>query len=91
MKKKKYDGYKAFQYLEAGKDYKDFKLSKDKDRVEPWTVGREPRAADDLKVPQWFFLSGPLPDMALETNALIIEGFGKKLKGTSVDPDFTPV
>ena len=25
---KKYDGYKAFQYLEPGKDYREFKLRK---------------------------------------------------------------
>jgi len=34
--KKVYDGYKSFQYLEAGEDYKDFKLSKQNDRVEPY-------------------------------------------------------
>lgn len=33
MKKKFYDGYKSFQYLEAGKDYKIFKLAKEVDRV----------------------------------------------------------
>ncbi|SEO26773.1 membrane dipeptidase [Amphibacillus marinus] len=31
--KKNYDGYKAFQYLEAGKDYQEFKLAKQIDRV----------------------------------------------------------
>lgn len=32
-----YDGYKSFQYLEPGIDYKEFKLSKENDRVEPYT------------------------------------------------------
>ncbi|HUV07337.1 MAG TPA: membrane dipeptidase, partial [Spirochaetia bacterium] len=35
---KKYMGYKAFQYLEKGKDYRDFKLAKEIDRVEPYKV-----------------------------------------------------
>jgi membrane dipeptidase len=37
MKRKKYEGYKSFQYLEAGADYKPYKLSKEFDRVEPFT------------------------------------------------------
>lgn len=35
---KKYSGYKAFQFLEAGKDYRAFKLAKGIDRVEPYRV-----------------------------------------------------
>jgi len=35
---KKYGGYKAFQYLEPGKDYRAFKLAKATDRVEPYRV-----------------------------------------------------
>lgn len=35
---KKYSGYKSFQYLEAGKDYKVFTLAKEVDRVEPYVV-----------------------------------------------------
>jgi len=35
---KKYSGYKAYQYLEAGKDYKPFKLAKEIGRVEPYWV-----------------------------------------------------
>ncbi|TSB47720.1 dipeptidase [Alkalicoccobacillus porphyridii] len=34
--KKVYDGYKSFQYLEAGEDYKEYKLAKEIDRVEPY-------------------------------------------------------
>jgi membrane dipeptidase len=35
---KKYSGYKAYQYLEKGKDYKDFNLAKEIERVEPYEV-----------------------------------------------------
>ncbi|RBP86098.1 membrane dipeptidase [Cytobacillus firmus] len=34
--KKIYDGYKSFQYLDEGEDYKEYKLSKENDRVEPY-------------------------------------------------------
>jgi membrane dipeptidase len=37
MKKKKYDGYKSYQYLEGGIDYKPYKLSKEFDRIDPYT------------------------------------------------------
>lgn len=37
-KKKVYDGYSAFDYLEAGFDYKEFKLTKATDRVPPYIV-----------------------------------------------------
>lgn len=36
IKRKDYDGYQSFQYLEAGKDYKQYKMSKQFDRVEPY-------------------------------------------------------
>jgi membrane dipeptidase len=36
--RKKYDGYQAFQFLEAGVDYRDIKLAADVDRVEPYIV-----------------------------------------------------
>ena len=42
--KKIYDGYKSFQYLEAGVDYKEYKLSKENDRVEPYVY---PVSADE--------------------------------------------
>lgn len=35
---KKYNGYKSFQYLEPGKDYKPFRLAKEINRVEPYIV-----------------------------------------------------
>ena len=33
MQNKRYDGYKSYQYLEAGVDYKAFKLARELDRV----------------------------------------------------------
>ena len=36
MKKKTYDGYKSFQNLEPGVDYRPFKLAKETRRVEPF-------------------------------------------------------
>jgi membrane dipeptidase len=35
MKKKKYDGYRSFRYLDPGIDYKAFRLAREIDRVEP--------------------------------------------------------
>lgn len=35
---KKYSGYKAYQYLEADKDYKAFKMAKEINRLEPYLV-----------------------------------------------------
>lgn len=52
-------------------------------------VGGEPCAADDLDALEWFPLSGPLPEMAFEADAHIIERYNKtKLEGVPVDPDF---
>jgi membrane dipeptidase len=36
MKKKTYDGYRSFQYLEAGTDYRAFELAKEVGRVQPY-------------------------------------------------------
>jgi hypothetical protein len=53
-------------------------------------ISGEPRAGDDLQALEWFPLSGPLPEMAFEADAHIIERYGKtKLSGAPVDPDFT--
>lgn len=52
-------------------------------------IGGEPRAGDDLQTLQWFPLFGPLPEMAFEADAHIIERYGRtRLKGAPVDPDF---
>ncbi len=37
-KEKKYDGYKAYSYLEPGLDYKEYKLTRATDRVTPYVV-----------------------------------------------------
>ncbi len=37
-KNKTYSGYTAYQYLEKGKDYKEFRLAKEIDRVEPYRI-----------------------------------------------------
>lgn len=47
--KKIYDGYKSFQYLEAGVDYKEYKLSKENDRVAPYVY---PVSADEEETVQ---------------------------------------
>lgn len=38
MKKKNYEGYRSFQYLEPGVDYREFKLAKEIGRVESYQV-----------------------------------------------------
>ncbi len=38
MRRKNYDGYRSFQYLEAGVDYKPFRLSKEVGRVPSYSV-----------------------------------------------------
>ena len=38
MSKKRYNGYRSFQYFEPGTDYKVFKLSKEVVRVPPYVV-----------------------------------------------------
>ncbi|MFC1661308.1 dipeptidase, partial [Gemmatimonadota bacterium] len=35
---KSYDGYRSFQYLEAGRDYRPFDLAEEVDRVDPYLV-----------------------------------------------------
>lgn len=46
---KAYDGYRSFEYLEAGRDYRPFDLAREIDRVDPYVVplsqGEEERAA----------------------------------------------
>lgn len=38
MKEKNYQGYKSFSYLEAGKDYRAYPLSREFDRVQPYVL-----------------------------------------------------
>lgn len=53
MTKKTYSGYRSFQYLEPGEDYKPFKLAKEIGRVEPYvypvTEEQERRVQDLLE------------------------------------------
>jgi ADP-ribose pyrophosphatase YjhB (NUDIX family) len=52
-------------------------------------VAGELCACDDLETLEWVPLSGPLPEMAFEADAHIIERYQKtKLVGLLVDPDF---
>ena len=39
---KKYSGYRPYQYLEKGKDYKQFRLAKEIQRVPPYTIPLTP-------------------------------------------------
>lgn len=41
-KNKQYAGYKSYEYLEEGKDYKSFKLTKEIGRVEPYSFDLSP-------------------------------------------------
>jgi ADP-ribose pyrophosphatase YjhB (NUDIX family) len=53
-------------------------------------VGGEFCAADDLERLEWFPFSGPLPELAFEADAHIIERYYEtSLVGAPVDPDFS--
>ncbi len=52
MQKKRYNGYKAYQYLEAGTDYKAFELDKEVDRVPSQAV--EVSEAEEARVKKLF-------------------------------------
>lgn len=45
MKKKQYDGYKSFQYLEPEADYKPFQMAKEIGRVSPYLLSVSPEEA----------------------------------------------
>lgn len=49
MQKKNYQGYKSFEYLEPGTDYKPYRLSKEFDRVEPFALPLEPAQEERVK------------------------------------------
>lgn len=49
MKTKKYNGYKSFDYLEPGIDYKPFKLAKEIGRVESYTVPVSPEQEQEVQ------------------------------------------
>jgi len=79
--KKSYDGYRSFQYLEAGKDYRPFELAREVARVEPFTVPlteeEEARAEGLLDTSILVSLHehlGLFPADISETPALVREG-----------------
>ena len=49
MNKKNYSGYKSYQYLEPGKDYKQFKLAKQINRVKPYKIDLSTAEEDRVK------------------------------------------
>lgn len=49
MKEKNYQGYKSFSYLEAGKDYKTYPLSREFDRVQPYVLPVSPEEEARVK------------------------------------------
>tara|TARA_Y100000590_G_scaffold197212_2_gene223977 strand:- start:1110 stop:2342 length:1233 start_codon:yes stop_codon:yes gene_type:complete len=78
---KRYDGYRSFQYLTAGRDYRSFDLCPELDRVEsfrvPLTVDEEARAKDLLEKTILISLHehlGIFPDDVKETPEYVKEG-----------------
>jgi membrane dipeptidase len=78
---KNHDGYRSFQYLEPGKDYRPFDLTRELDRVEPFTVALteedEVRTRDLLDKTVLVSLHehlGLFPADMAETPAMVREG-----------------
>lgn len=78
---KKYKGYKSFQYLEKGKDYKSFELSKEMDRVPSHVVSLDAKGEQRVKdiISNNILISlhehlGVFPDDVHETPAYMREG-----------------
>jgi len=78
---KSYDGYRSFQYLEAGRDYKAFDLAKEVDRVEPFLVpltaeeeSRVTKLLEDTVLVSLHEHLGLFPADVSETPAMVREG-----------------
>ena len=78
---KRYDGYRSFQYLTAGKDYRVFELCPEPDRVEPFRVpldaDKEARVGALLEETIMISLHehlGLFPDDVYETPTYVKEG-----------------
>jgi len=78
---KRYDGYRSFQYLTEGTDYRPFEMAKEVDRVEPYLVSltedEENRAAELLERTVLISLHehlGLFPADISETPAMVREG-----------------
>ncbi len=79
--RKRYDGYRSFQYLTPGADYREFELAPEMDRVEPHRVplddSEEARANDLLKSTVLISLHehvGLFPADVAQTPAMVREG-----------------
>ena len=79
--KKRYDGYRSFQYLEAGRDYPSFELAEEVGRVEPWRVpldeeeeARAGRLLDELLMISLHDHLGVFPAAIEETPAYVRAG-----------------
>ena len=78
---KSYDGYRSFQYLETGRDYKAFDLAKEVDRVEPFLVpltaeeeSRVTKLLEDAVLVSLHEHLGLFPADVSETPAMVREG-----------------
>ena len=88
---KRYDGYRSFQYLTAGRDYRLFELCPELGRVEPFqvplTVDEEVRVKDLLENIILISLHehlGVFPNDVKETPAYVKGGsYGYGLRGSS--------
>lgn len=81
MRPRRYAGYRSFQYLEPGVDYRPFALSKEIGRVEPYTVGvstdqeeRTQRLLDEHVVISLHEHAMVIPEDAAQTFPYIREG-----------------
>src|SRR2546425_5598580 len=84
-KQTKYAGYKSFQYLEPGADYREFKLAKELDRVPSRTV--EVSDAEEARV--WRLLDQDLA-VSLHDHCFIVpEDFGDLAEYRRQGRDFT--
>jgi membrane dipeptidase len=78
---KSYDGYRSFQYLESGRDYRAFDLAKEVDRVEPFLVpltaaeeSRVTKLLEDTVLVSLHEHLGLFPADVSETPAMVREG-----------------
>ncbi|MGW8268436.1 MAG: dipeptidase [Longimicrobiales bacterium] len=79
--KKRYDGYRSFQYLEAGRDYRPFELTREIGRVEPFLLplseeeeARVNRLIDEAVLVSLHEHLGLFPADISETPAMVREG-----------------
>jgi membrane dipeptidase len=80
-REKNYGGYRSFGYLEAGKDYKPFSLTREPDRLEPFTLpltqeeeARATRLLEETVLVSLHEHLGLFPADISETPAMVREG-----------------